>query len=464
MLKSLLISFLALLCCGCMHAMSPTASATAPPQHRGHQWVRAHPFTIMGLTRQFPKPFVPETYRGAGFDVLLAWEPSQFDELLPMAAENDLPYHVQLGKWGDKKTNTRDANEKTLGEALGEIDSEKNRAYIRKLIDNPGCIGITCNDEVSKPTALRYTRHLLKWLRKQHPDALVYSNAHPAGHSGDNLAYGTLERYVDEFAAIVDPDVLMTDIYPFGPPDGTFLGYFRLLNVIRHTALEQGMPYWVYIQSFKSSGSWTRRLPSESDLRFQIFAPLTYGFTGIVYYTYDVAIECGLIEKDGKPNRLYHAAARVNPEVANLGTALRFLTSTDIRYVPGRHKDEKGGNAIVVNPLPTDTRAWTPGAGGDSHITNIAVDSTGEEKDGLLGFFRDDRGDRYFMLTNLWRGDPSLTFTVTFAPEVKILYRLSRITGKTESVDVDHGVLRIRLPAGTGDLFKYTADPFPGGE
>ena len=58
----------------------------------------------MGLTRQFPKPFVPETYRGAGFDVLLAWEPSQFDELLPMAAENDLPYHVQLGKWGDKKT------------------------------------------------------------------------------------------------------------------------------------------------------------------------------------------------------------------------------------------------------------------------------------------------------------------------------------------------------------------------
>ena len=282
MRKSLLVSFLAL------HTMLPAESATAPPQQRGHQWIRTHPFTIMGLTRQHPKPFVPETYRGAGFDVLLAWEPSQFDELLPMAAENDLPYHVQLGEWGGK---TWSSVAIKLREALGEIDSEKNRAYIRKLIDNPGCIGITCNDEVSKPTALRYTRHLLKWLRKQHPDALVYSNAHPDGHSGENLGYGTLERYIDEFAAIVDPDVLMTDIYPFGPPDGTFLGYFRLLNVIRHTALEQGMPYWVYIQSFESTGSWRRRLPSESDLRFQIFAPLTYGFTGIVYYTYDVAIE-----------------------------------------------------------------------------------------------------------------------------------------------------------------------------
>ncbi len=122
----------------------------------------------------------------------------------------------------------------------------------------------------------------------------------------------------------------------------------------------------------------------------------------------------------------------------------------------------------MPNKLPMDTTAWTHGAGGDKRITDIGVDSPGKEKDGLLGFFQDDGGDQYFMLTNLWHNagasasERTLAFTVKFAPEVKKLYRLNRINGKVESVDLDHGVLRISLPGGTGDLFKYTAGPFPG--
>ena len=36
--------------------------------------------------------------------------------------------------------------------------------------------------------------------------------------------------------------------------------------------------------------------------------------------------------------------------------------------------------------------------------------------------------------------------------------------GKTEAVVLQNGVLRLNLPGGTGDLFKYTAQPFPGTE
>lgn len=445
-------------------------------KQRGHRWVRSHPFTIMGLTRMAPKPFDAEEYRRAGFTALLAWEPGSYGEILPVASAHKLPYHVHLEKWGDAQANSKNANEQTLREALMLLDSEENRAYIRNLTRNPGCVGFLANDEPVYPTYLRYTRHLLKWLREQYPDALAYSNAHPGGHDND-LGYGTLERYLDEFAAIVEPDVLMTDVYPLGDPDGTSEDYFRLLSAIRRTALEHDMPYWMFIQSFETRGNWTRRLPSESDLRFQLWTPLTYGYTGIAYYTYDIAHDRGLLETDGTPNRLYHAAAKANAEVANVGKTLRFLTSTDVRYVPGRHRQ---GGKTVPNTLPRDTKAWTIDAGGDRSILDVAVDpdDAGESdpalldlrqnKDGFIGFFRDDHGGRYFMLTNLWHNagasapDRALSFRIRFAPKVKRLYRLNRTSGRIELVKLTDGKLSVRLPGGTGELFGYAPGLFPG--
>ena len=284
--------------------------------------------------------------------------------------------------------------------------------------------------------------------------------------------YDSVERYYDEFAAMVEPDVLMTDLYPLGDPDGTSYNYFKLIGAIRNTALEHGMPYWMFIQSFQATGTWTRRLPSESDLRFQIFVPLTYGYTGILYFTYDLAFERGLIENSNKPNRLYDAAAKVNPQVINVGAALRFLTSTGVRYVPGTHQDN--GKA-VTNPLPRDTKRWAPGAGGDRSIAGITIEPSREKKnnlrqgkDALLGLFRDDRGERYFMITNVWHGagasDRTSVISIKFAPEIQKLYRLDRVSGKAVPVDLRDGVLHLKLPGGTGDLFKYTADPFPGTE
>ena len=447
---------------------SETLSPAGPPtMQRGHRWVRSHPFTIMGLTRMTPRPFDADQYREANMSALLAWEPSTFDELLPIASANRLPYHLYLDHWGDEQTNREGASEQSLREALGELDSEENRAYIRNLISNPGCIGWLVNDEPVVSTYMRYTRHMLKWLRQLHPEALAYCNARP---EGEMLLGPDYERYIDDFAAIIDPDVLMVDVYPLGDleeVDGWVHAesYFNVLEVVRHVALEQGMPYWLFIQSFETHNGWHRRLPSESDIRFQLFTPLTYGYTGIAYFTYDIAFERGLIEADGQPNRLYHHAAQANTEVANLGTALRFLTSTDVRFVRGQHGE---GSSRAANPIPRGATAWSYGAGNDHQITDVAVESPGEYKDGLLGFFTDDRGEPYFMLTNLWHDkggtaeDFELTFTVRFKPQVTELYRLNRLSGNVETVEVTGGELTIRLPGGTGDLFRYTPGPFPG--
>ena len=108
----------------------------------------------------------------------------------------------------------------------------------------------------------------------------------------------------------------MTDVYPLSGPNGLAANYFAILSDIRKTALAHGMPYWMFIQSFHSTGAFDRRLPSDSDLRLQLFVPLTLGYTGIIYFTYDVAFERGLVDTNGQPNRLHHDATGANREVA----------------------------------------------------------------------------------------------------------------------------------------------------
>ena len=58
--------------------------------------------------------------------------------------------------------------------------------------------------------------------------------------------------------------------------------------------------------------------------------------------------------------------------------------------------------------------------------------------------------------------DRSLLFSIWFALDVKKVYRLSRLTGRVEHVEVTDGALKVRLPGGTGDLYRYGNGKFPG--
>jgi len=426
------------------------------PLQRGHAWVRQHPFTLMGLVRNYPRPFDEPLYRRAGFTSLLAWEPSSYDELIPKVAAAKMPFHIHLEHWGGDKVNRKGVTEDILSTAISKIDSPKNRAYIDRLTKHPECLGFLANDEAVNPFYLRYTRQLLQWLRRRHPDKLAFGNAHPDPWNGG------YDRYIDEFAAIVEPDVLMTDVYPLSVPDGLAYNYFGILSDIRKTALAHGMPYWMIIQSFHSTGAFDRRLPSESDIRFQIFVPLAMGYTGIIFFTYDVAYETGLIDKNGKPTRLHPDVARANREALHLGKALRFLTSTSFGCVAGTHiKDGQ----TVRNPNRRSTRALDLTA---QPVREVIIESPGERKDALIGFFRDDQGGRYFMVTNLWQNagatapERAVPVSIRMAPEVKSLHRLDRVTGEVERIKIKDRTVRITLPGGTGDLFKIDDGKFPG--
>jgi hypothetical protein len=90
----------------------------------------------------------------------------------------------------------------------------------------------------------------------------------------------------------------------------------------------------------------------------------------------------------------------------------------------------------------------------------------GSVKDGVIGFFKDDTGRQYFMLTNMYRG-PSLSasaaglsFTITFDSNTNSLWRINRETGAQEQVSLSNHVLGTTLPGGTGDLYTYSANGF----
>ncbi len=89
----------------------------------------------------------------------------------------------------------------------------------------------------------------------------------------------------------------------------------------------------------------------------------------------------------------------------------------------------------------------------------------------IVGFFRDPNNEEYFMVTNKINSratdvdDAGLAtqVTLTFKDEVNAIERLSRETGKVETLKLKDHTFTFKLPAGTGDLFKYTGGrPFIG--
>ncbi len=424
-------------------AFAVTARAERPSDF-AMRWVRQHPLTIMELT-QSPGLFECDEYKAAGMNALLAGKkPHAF---MGKVTDAGFPAHV----------NFRDS----------EL-SDDLKARIKAVHEAAaGPLGILVRDEPQR-VAMPSVAEIVAWIRTTYPQTLVYSNAYPRGARGSKYFGAEPDKpydyghYLHDFVTIVKPDLLMIDVYPFRGDRGVSGAYFPNLENVRDEALRAGIPYWLFVQSAPTPNA---RFPSESELRMQIFSSLAYGFTGIAYFTYDVAFDRGLLESDGSPNRLYYAAARINREVHHIGQSLRFLTSVDVRHVPGRH-DRDG--RVVENVLPNGTRRWEPNAGRPWQIRDVEVVESGQGRNAQIGLFTDDDGRRYFMIVNLSCGpgaradEREITVAVTLDPDVRKLARLSRETGAVEHIAVEAGTLRITLPGGTGDLFHVGDGGFPG--
>ena len=428
------------------------AAETPRPDDFGHQWVRNHPFTTMALTLD-PRTLQDDKYAQCNLNSLLVWK--RKDGLFESAVRQQLPWHCHLvHKIGGKKS---------IPSGVLEKFAKLEKKY-------PGCEGVLVWDEPEDMSHIRQIAEGVAWVKKNYPDKLVYTNV---GRQGP--------RPFDTCVDIVKPDIFLCSAYPFrsqAKPKHvstyTFLQevHFSQLAEVRGTGLRTNIPYWSFVQAFGEPGRPGWRVPSESELRMQVYSTLAMGFTGIIYFTWDHDTG-GLINRQkGKPaegevTHLYHDAQKINAEIAHLGKALRYLKSVDVRYV-ARSYVEDGKMRTGATPdglLPF--RAYSRRL---REVRDIVVQSGPAEKgaDVMLGVLADDNGDRYLMLVNMWctpdgsAQDCQMAIQVKLGSKVKKLARLSRTTGKVETVQVKDGMIEMTLPGGTGELFKINDSDFPG--
>lgn len=451
------------------------ASAAPRSQHFGREWVRSHPLTIMGQTLR-AESVADNKYSDCGFTAMFAWEKPE--GILASAVRQGLIWH------------------KYLHEDTAFDDAAK--ADIQRLVETyPGAAGFMVWDEPERPE-LEEVGKRVAWLKQHYPDLLVYSKAYCMVWGGNGVLldrdsaakqYGgkwldsgvydeppvpyTYEEFLHDYVTTVKPDVLCVDIYPFiRPPEGDSEQYlsrnfFKNLSAVRKAALEADIPYWSFVQAYEHTGGGGRRYPSESDLRMQVFTTLAYGYTGVMYYCYDHVSDRGLLKGvPGEPTELYYAAQKLNGEIARLGQSLRYLTSTDVRYIRGTHPPDEYQR--TSNPPPDGLGIYHPKSRVADQVTDITISPSNAQTNGLIGFFSDDDDGRYFMLVNLTHGegrsaaDASASITLTLSDSVKSLYQLSRETGRPKRVTLDGHRVRVTIPGGTGELFRINQGTFAG--
>ncbi|MCC6422891.1 MAG: hypothetical protein IT447_05385 [Phycisphaerales bacterium] len=408
--------------------VAPTVLTPPPfvrPSNYGQQWIRNNPFNL---------------YAWAGGDV--------YD-----------PYIQQLHMTGvEARHSYQAANAKREGIIWnayiedfynGPVLTDELKQKISNYVIQGGSDGAINLVDEPAIESMDNLGLVADWIRQTYPKMMISATA----------GWGLTNQYIDKMMTTVRPDVLMYDVYPIlnnQPMDRNI--HFDYLTWMRDKGKQYNVPIYAWLQSFEDS---ERRLPSESELRMEAFSFLAAGFKGLGYYRYNGAsantINKGLIDLNGQPTAIFDTASNMNLEIQTLGNVLRFLDSTDIRYVPGS----------VFN-APSGLATWTIGAGGDEHLIGAQVDlsdpgSIGLGKDGMLGFFTDDQQRQYFMLVNLFQGqnlsadDSSISFTLQFDPSINQIWRLDRATGEVQMISLVGHQLNWTLPGGTGDLFSYQA-------
>ena len=464
------------------------------PSNFGLRWTWKNPLTLMGLTQRTP-PMADTRYRDAGFNAVLAFKDKDNGRVFEHAHKiQNLPWHSYLGDGRELDANLI--------------------ADIRRRVDGyPGCAGISMWDENWRTQMFVY-RRIVAWLHREYPHLLAYSaSLYCAPHPIDSACQKThkywngcllgttpsgwdYEDYLRDYIGIVNPDVLVINIYPwkYEPVQDVeymlYGRYFHTLESVRDVGTKSQVPYWGFVQAMERKDHYLR--PSESDMRMQIFTKLAYGFTGILYFTWDPVWQGSLLkfkdtdESEYVTTGLYDYARLINREITNLGKSLPLLENTGTRYLAGRHLT---GGKSAENTYPYKTTAWEASNDPDPYVANIAVKNPTVLNDGLpgdimIGYFKPAREDfdgpdysnqAYFMLVNLLRqtdtspADTRQSITVEFdfgTSGITSLQRLSRQTGRVETIPLVHLSgsryrFTLELPGGTGDLFKYqTGAPF----
>jgi hypothetical protein len=236
------------------------------------------------------------------------------------------------------------------------------------------------------------------YLREKDPERLVYINLFPLyatesqlgvsvskidqnklsyprnihGIGANNKTVLAYAEYLRQYVSAVEPELISYDHYHLFE-QGDTKNYFLNLAMISHISKELKIPFMNIIQASKATKEW--KLPTEKEIRFQVYTTLAYGGRGISYYIYWGPEAEGGIYRNGKESPLAKDIAIINAEIRNLSPALMSLNLQSVYH---------------TKPLPIGTREL-------AKTSPVKLISQGEF---VVGLFGKSNQTNAFMLAN----------------------------------------------------------------
>ena len=333
------------------------------------------------------------------------------------------------------------------------------------------------------------TARIAQWLaaqRKRYPQVISHTD----------IAGTVSFRAHSTFVAAAHPDMVLSSWYPWSSDPGmpivggspiTLYEKLQIWRQVAITAVPTRIPYGVFTQTIRGGGLF--RQPSESELRLNLFAAWTLGYTYTCAFLYSTSGDHALVSAlfdglgDDHPTESFYQLARANAMGRTLGPTLVRLLSIDVRFLPGLHLDR---SLIATNPMPGSTGYgpesrmlhWDAVGRPASHVLlNVSAESvaptvnSGLRGDVVVGFFAllAGHGPRnvstHFMILNgLTDRNASADETMQrvrleFVEDVGTVQRIDRTNGEWETLPTTlrpggKRELAIILPGGTADLFR----------
>ena len=203
-------------------------------------------------------------------------------------------------------------------------------------------------------------------------DYIAYTNLYPMydfmarKHDIDTDYRAYLQEYLDTY----NPKLISYDHYPFDHylhPEhlgldraGVHQVYFRNLSVVREMALENGIPFWSYVQAganwnddVKNDLETVNDTPTKSQMLWNINTALAYGAKGIQYFPlvqpYFFAYSKkgqpdygrnGILGANGEPTTWYEHAKYANRLIAIVDEVLMSATSERVLAIGEKAQNE----------------------------------------------------------------------------------------------------------------------------
>jgi hypothetical protein len=440
------------------------ASVAFADESRYERWQQDRPFTIgamyydgpYGAPAQLPAPEDAQPdmdmFRYAGLNLLdeVSWSNGGHERYpgASAAQEAGIPFMI-------------------LGAALQEDAEEAMNAFqshVMFMTEDPrwsGLCGVQLADEPRNPINQANHRLQRDWLVQTYPHLLTTI-------CEVLTDYPTCEKQYEA----IRPDAFVYQWYPYytsdtGSLDITPYMYACLARASKFHQ-ERGTGFFI-------ARGVTGPPKSDSLLRINTYAALAYGCKGFIDFSWDSSDRYKQVQltsdppdwgyvsyQRGKARPTLHLEklARINQEVANIGSAL-----LELQHVRTYHLDLETKNYGAAFQYHIDDMKQ------DGLLTNQLTSATGATNRLMIGFFRDAQKEEYFMVVNKRNArDPNgdethllERVTLSFADEVDVVQRLNRRTGDVENAPLKDHRYTFYLPGGTGELFKYhTEKPFVG--